>query len=1471
MSVTRSEQELLRWLRSAVADLLDLDPDTVDPDRALTELGISSRDAVGLVGELEDYLDRDLDATLVWKTPTITALARHLAGGGDQPARESETEPEPAHAASAPAEPGQPVTGTAADPIVIVGLGCRLPGESTGPDAFWDLLKSGRDAVGEVPAGRWEDFTSPSASDQQAVARTNRSGGYLGDVSGFDAEYFGISPREAELMDPQQRMLLEVAIEALTHAGIAPDGLRGSATGVYVGMSTNEYSHLAAADLARVDAWTATGSAFSIAANRISYLLDLRGPSLTLDTACSSSLVAVHQAKAALAAGEIDTALVAGVNLLLSPAVTITFDQAGALAPEGGSKPFSADADGIARAEGCGVVVLKRLSTALADGDTPLAVVRGSGVNSDGRSNGLTAPNPQAQEALLREVYAAAGIAPAHVDYIEAHGTGTLLGDPIEAGALGAALGEGRPADRPLLLGSVKSNLGHLESAAGMAGLIKVVLGLQQDVIPASLKYSAPNPHIRFDDWRLQVVTQARSWPRYGGTAIAGVSGFGFGGTNAHVVIEEYVAAAPAAELDGPDDEAPVALALSAGTDERVRAQAGALAGWLEAAGAEVPLRDVAHTLARRRGRGAVNAVLAGRGREAVIDALRRHAQSKEQPKSATALPAVPRTVRLAPGQPATDRAVWVFSGWGSQWAGMGRQLLADEPVFAHLIDELDPLVQQEAGFSLRAAIEGSVPVRGVAAIQIALFGLQVALAELWRSYGAEPAAVLGHSMGEVAAAVVAGGLSRADGVRVITQRSTLLEKLERTGSGAMAVVDLDAPELERLGTRFGDVFVCVYGSPSQLTVGSADAEQLGELVKYVESLGRNAFPLKVRGAAHSPMVEPILGELAEALAGITPMTPTVPVYSTALADARTTPVFDVDYWLTNIRRPVRFSQAVAAAAQDGHAAYLEISPHPVALHAVKAGAGSRIGPDLLALPTLRRDADDTVTFRAHALALHQAGFALDLAALVPPARQADLPGPVWQHRSFWVESVISQVPAAAVDGHPLLGVHVELPEGGRHLWRADAGTARLPWLNDHQVYGVPVLPVAGYAEMALAAGREILSAHGAPEDVVLTGLELLELMTLGEHTDVTTSLTTQADGSARVEIFARPPGSPASTAMSRHALATVRRQPAVSLDPAGAADAPDLVIDLTAAEEGRPVDLYATMKAAGHEYGPSFVGVSEARLSGSGVATARVELPDVVAHHIGYTVHPVLLDIALQSIVVSALSLLEGGDVGEFAQNGETFLPVGVGRVRVFGDPGRGGLATATVQRQEDGLSGSVRVVDDEGRLLIEVQDVQLRRIGSDEIRTPLPDLLFETVWEPVELPSGGSGGTGGGQAGRWLLVDPLISERGDGAGRLVAALAAAGQEVEPVALGALAAAASPSSGRPAPRGVLLLAPTLNADEDAVGGEPGARAGFRLAELGYSMAEAVAGSGLELVIVTVDGLSTRPGELGPGMLARES
>ncbi|MBO9533988.1 MAG: acyltransferase domain-containing protein [Solirubrobacteraceae bacterium] len=1285
MSDSREAEKaaLVEWLTAAVADLLEVEPEEVDPDRPLTELGISSRDGVGLVGELEDHLDRDLDPVMVFETPTINLIAHKLVYGELPDAHKP--------VGGVKVDLGADVPDAQAldagdDAIAIVGLSCRLPGGVSGSRELWEFLINGQDGIREVPEDRWGPFTPRTGAAAAVVQNLNRWGGYLDDVSGFDAEFFGIAPREAELMDPQQRMLLEVAWEAIEDAGIQPGSLRGSATGVYVGMSANEYSHLTAAQLERVDAYVATGAAFAIASNRLSYLLDLRGPSMTVDTACSSGLVALHQAAHSIAVGESDTAIVGGVNLALAPAITYTFDQAGAMAKNGRIKAFSADADGMVRAEGCGVVILKRLADARRDGNHVLAVMRGSAVNQDGRSNGITAPNPAAQEAVLQTAYERVGIDPHSVDYVEAHGTGTLLGDPIEAGALGAVLGgDDRPGDKPLLIGSAKTNFGHLEAAAGIVGVMKTVLSLYHGQIPPSLNFSEPNPHIKFDENHLSVVTEPTEWPRYSGVARAGVSAFGFGGTNAHVVLEESTDRnrRNGGALPGEDDDV-TTLTFSGSGESRVRAAAAALVPWLEeGAGRESALRDVAHSLARTRVPGRVRGSVTARGRDGLLIGLRALAEGLDAPNVVAP--------DAAMGKPRGDKGiVWIFSGYGSAWNGMGRRLLVEEPAFAQAIDELEPMFQAEVGWSLREAIEVDQDYRDSTKSQILLYGMHVALAATWRSKGIEPGAIMGHSMGEVAAAVVAGALSPADGVKLISLRSVLMEIENKKATGGMAVLQAAPQEFEAVADQFPGVVIAVYGSPKAITI-SGPKEPLNAAAEHFKEMGRGAWVLPVGGAAHSPQVDIILDEFAEKLAGITPLEPTVPYYSTANEDPREAPSFDIDYWQRNVRHSVRFMQAIGAAAEDGFTTFLEVSPHPVAeittRQTLKAAGVER----RLVLPTLRRDGDDGVSLATSLAALHAWHVSDTLDQIVPSARRVPLP--FWQHRRFWLEG--SHMHAQATGGHPLLGQHIALPEGNRHVWKADVGMANLPWMRDHTMHGVPVLPASAYAELAASAAAVALG--GLDNATTLTNLELGEILALGEHTEITTSVTV-TDGVAEFAVYTA--GADASAPMVLRAKGTV------------SGDGSDGVESPTPSETANPVDLYELFRAAGLDHGPAFAGITDAQLHEDGWASARVSLPLAALRDQHYRVHPALIDACFQALAISGSRL--GVDAADAA-----FMAGRVERMAIQGDPQRGGQVLARIEIDtERGVGiGTVRLLSDDGELLISADGIELRQITKDDL----------------------------------------------------------------------------------------------------------------------------------------------------------
>ncbi|WP_079069584.1 phthiocerol type I polyketide synthase PpsB [Mycobacterium tuberculosis] len=876
-----------------------------------------------------------------------------------------------------------------AEPVAVVGIGCRFPGDVDGPESFWDFLVAGRNAISTVPADRWdaEAFYHPDPLTPGRM--TTKWGGFVPDVAGFDAEFFGITPREAAAMDPQQRMLLEVAWEALEHAGIPPDSLGGTRTAVMMGVYFNEYQSMLAASPQNVDAYSGTGNAHSITVGRISYLLGLRGPAVAVDTACSSSLVAVHLACQSLRLRETDLALAGGVSITLRPETQIAISAWGLLSPQGRCAAFDAAADGFLRGEGAGVVVLKRLTDAVRDGDQVLAVVRGSAVNQDGRSNGVTAPNTAAQCDVIADALRSGDVAPDSVNYVEAHGTGTVLGDPIEFEALAATYGHGGDA---CALGAVKTNIGHLEAAAGIAGFIKATLAVQRATIPPNLHFSQWNPAIDAASTRFFVPTQNSPWPTAEGPRRAAVSSFGLGGTNAHVIIEQGSELAPVSE--GGEDTGVSTLVVTGKTAQRMAATAQVLADWMEGPGAEVAVADVAHTVNHHRARQATFGTVVARDRAQAIAGLRALAAGQH----------APGVVSHQDGSPGPG-TVFVYSGRGSQWAGMGRQLLADEPAFAAAVAELEPVFVEQAGFSLHDVLANGEELVGIEQIQLGLIGMQLALTELWCSYGVRPDLVIGHSMGEVAAAVVAGALTPAEGLRVTATRARLMAPL--SGQGGMALLGLDAAATEALIADYPQVTVGIYNSPRQ-TVIAGPTEQIDELIARVRAQNRFASRVNIEVAPHNPAMDALQPAMRSELADLTPRTPTIGIISTTYADLHTQPIFDAEHWATNMRNPVHFQQAIASAGSGADGAYhtfIEISAHPLLTQAIAdtledAHRPTKSAAKYLSIGTLQRDADDTVTFRTN---LYTADIAHPPHTCHPPEPHPTIPTTPWQHTHHWI------------------------------------------------------------------------------------------------------------------------------------------------------------------------------------------------------------------------------------------------------------------------------------------------------------------------------------------------------------------------------------------------------------------------------------------------------------------------------------
>ncbi len=1069
------------WLIAHIAEALHVPVQDIDVQQPFVHYGMDSAQAVTLSADLEDWLHRSLPPTLVYDYPSIEALARFLANDSPDAGADEEY------------TTGLSVAEDEAA-IAIVGLGCRFPGAQSA-DEFWQLLRNGVDAITEVPAQRWDQRRFYDPHQATPGKMNTRWGGFLPAIDQFDTTFFGIAPREASSMDPQQRLLLEVAWETLENAGIAPEKLSGSQTGVFVGISSNDYSHRFYKDPQLLNAYMGTGNSLSIAANRLSYFLDLRGPSMAMDTACSSSLLAVHQACQSILRGECEQALAGGVNLILSPELTITLSQARMLSSAGRCRTFDEEADGYVRGEGCGLVLLKPLSQALADGNQVLAVIRGSAVNQDGRSNGLTAPNGPSQEAVIRQALHNAHVTPDQISYVETHGSSTPLGDPIEVASLKAVLMPSRSDGQPCVLGSVKTNVGHLESAAGIAGLIKTVLCLQHGEIVPHLHLHKLNPHIPFADTTFTVATTLQPWPQVE-RRLAGVSAFGFGGTNVHVVLE----AAPTLNTSRSSDyERPEhVLALSAQTATALKTQARQYAAFLEAHPA-ASLADIcysantgrnhfAHRLAvsartTKQLRAQLTAFANGEQQDSVVSG---HVRSREQSKLA-----------------------FLFPGQGSQYAGMARQLYSTQPAFQQALDRCDRILRAYLQKPLLSVLFPTNPRDGLldetGYTQPVLFAFEYALAQLWLSWGVQPSVVMGHSVGEYVAACLAGMYSLEDGLKLIASRGRLMQALPQHGD---MVVTFTTPEhVTRLLQPYQDkVAIAAFNGPRN-TVLSGERQALQELMQQLEAEGIATHSMRVSHAFHSPLIEPMLDDFERVAGEVTFQPLRLPLVSNLTGELLAAgTLVDAHYWREQTRQAVQFARGMQTLATFGTTIYLEIGPDPVLTN-----MGKRCLPEAQALwlTSLRKNQDDWHTLLLDVAALYTNGVALDWSAFDRPyARSAvTLPTYPFERDYCWFEipedhQADGQEPAAAVQparaprSHPLLDAHVSLVQPvGMHVWEVALDKLRLPYLSDHRVEGAMALPVSAYVEMAQAASTE---AFG-PGKRFLTEIELKKLLLLPE------------------------------------------------------------------------------------------------------------------------------------------------------------------------------------------------------------------------------------------------------------------------------------------------------------------------------------------------------------------------------------
>jgi acyl transferase domain-containing protein/acyl carrier protein len=1271
--------ELREWLVARVAALAGVPADAVPVDQPFSGLGLDSPRLAALAGELGARLGRPVDPSVAFEHPSIEELAGALATGSAGPV-----------GAAGPMR-------TVGEPIAVVGLACRMPGA---PDlaAFWRLLVDGVDAVGEVPADRW------SGADVGAV----RHGGYLEDIAGFDAPFFRISAAEADRMDPQQRLLLEVCWEALEDAGEVPARLRGSGTGVYIGVSTSEYVQRQLADPAGVGAYTATGGSPAMAAGRLAYLLDLHGPALAVDTACSSSLVAAHLAAGALRAGECERAIVAGVNVLLDPALTLGLARAGMLAPDGRCKTFDAAADGYVRGEGCGAVVLKPLSRARADGDRVYAVISGSAVNSDGASNGVTAPNPAAQRAVLTDAYRAAGIEPAAVGYIECHGTGTVLGDQIEARSIGAVLG-----GSPCLIGSVKTNVGHLESAAGIAGLIKTCLALHHATLPASLHLHEPNPHIPFDELGLEVVTKTRPWP---GDDLrrAGVSSFGFSGTNAHLVLEAVAPARPAR----PDR--PLVLPLSARTAGGLDRLRHAVAERIEADPASAPA--IAYTAATRRTqhRPYRLAVAAADGHR-----LAERLRSPGSPRGSR--PAAPASSAAVAGAP---RVAYVFSGQGSQWAGMGRELIGAEPLFASTVRRCDEAVRDELGWSIVDALTGASPrdVDDTAVAQPLTVAVQVALARVLEAYGVAPVAVLGHSVGEISAAVTAGLLRLDAGMLIAARRGRAMA--DPGGEGAMLAVGLSRDEAEALCVE--GVVLAAVNAPRDCVLSGVPTA-LAALRDDLVAAGTFSRWVPVRYAFHSPRMAPAADRLRARLAdgdhGPSTMDGTVPMYSTVLSRPVTAEELDAAYWARGVRDTVDFAGSLAALVEElgDIDAVLEIGGHP-ALRAALRGIAAD-GAPFTVLHTLVREGNSEMSLLDALGQLYVLGCPVRWMQRHPDGGEVtSLPPYPWEHERHWIDP-----PAGHGHGgsHPLLGSTVEPVDPPARFWESTLDLARLPDLGDHRVGGTALLPAAGYAELARAAAATV-----GLNEVVVSALDLHHPLSTDQPTVVRTGLTAQGQEWV-FEVHGRRAGAGSGDAWTRYANARLAPAPD---RPAGR--------DLTDArvrclESVPPAMFYDLLARQGLEYGATFRLLRDVwRTSGEAIGSVRTPtgspLDDVA-----------VLDAAVQLVAAAAIR------PGDADASAGPAVPVGLDTATFWASPRAAAWAHARLRRADDaGLVADLDLVDEAGRPCVSLLGLRVRRSGPTNRRSSTQDAdravrRYEVSWLVRDAADRRD------PRGRWVILD--------------------------------------------------------------------------------------------------------------------
>lgn len=1208
--------------------------------------------------------------------------------------------------------------GDRSEPIAIVATACRFPRSSDSPEAFWESLLEGRDETSELPSDRWDiDAYFHEDADEPGKMYARR-GVFLDKIDGMDADFFGISPREATWIDPQQRVFLEVGWEAIERAGWAADVSQVD-TGVFVGWMHNDYQNEASESLLDLNPYIATGSAGSFLCGRLSYYLGIQGPSLAVDTACSSSLVALHLACQSLRARECDRALAGGVNVMVSPKTTIMTCKLHALSPSGHSRAFDASADGYLRGEGCGIVALRRLSDAQRDGDEILAVIRGSAITHNGFSSGLTAPNPESQQRVIRKALENAGLQPSDIDYLEAHGTGTELGDPIELNAAAAVLGQGRDKDHPLLVGSVKTNLGHLEAAAGVAGIIKTVLAMKHGKIPAHLHFETPNPHIAWDRLPVRIVTEATEW-NGGGPRYAGVSAFGMSGTNAHVVLEAPPERTSPVKEAGKDD-APAFLAFGAKNEEALRAVASSYLAALDGADAN-RFADFAFTAATRRRHFEKRAAIVAADPASAIEALAAVARGGEAAGACTG---------IARNDPAV---AWQFTGQGSQYVGMGKRLYETEPVFRRVIDECaSELAKHRKGDLVEVMFEDGDTLADTYWTQPALYAIHLALAETMKSWGYHPAAVLGHSLGQYAAATVAGMLDPADGMRLIHERARLVSSLP--AGGAMAAVFADPEAVSELAESSKGLSVAARNGTH--SVLSGPETEIDTVLAGLEKGGVRTKKLETSHAFHSALLDPILDEFEKVAASIEFRASAIPVVCNISGEALA-PDFIPDgaYWRNQLREAVQFSRSIESLAEMRCDIVLELGPQPFL---TGMAAASWTGSQDALVHSLRKDTDDAVSLREAVGRLFCQGAAPDFAAFLDPCgvrRRVALPTYPFQRERFWGPERPGALRVKQSTSHPLLGEERSLAGVlDERRYEHHVAPDKQQWLTDHRVFEDILFPGAGYVEMLAAAtgGRGTVEEISFEMPLMVDGTITLQTVVKGDR-----------DGGA-LEIHSKSDASPWMRHVSASYAAAPSEKPTKIIPSQLAQSCP---------EEGDTAAFYEMFAGLGIHYGPEFQTIRSLRYSDSEVV-AKLELH---SDQRGYLLPPMLLDGAFQTL---AVGLLRDAD-------SSLFLPVGIGRYRFHTSPAGGEIWVHGKWNQTEGdlRTADLTLYDAAGNPVASVEDLRVRAVSRTALRQMVgsgPErLLYTVAWRPFEVPALNT------RHSQWLVVSDSTSWNGELAERL-------------------------------------------------------------------------------------------------------